>query len=145
MKSFSVYAMSFRKSQSRSLILAIFSNIIFLNILSEYVMPDMQDKAIMLQPIPNFHLNRVEKWIYFILKPGQEFLKLSKHPPPPPPPSLSQTSFNCPPNWPCQVKKGHGTNNMNYWVKMNFTFYWFWELWGSFLFFFFRFTAVGNW
>ena len=61
MKSFSVYAMSFRKPQSTSLILAIFSNIIFLNILSEYVMPDMQDKAIMLQPIPNFHLNRVEK------------------------------------------------------------------------------------
>ena len=61
MKSFSVYAMSFRKPQSTSLILAIFSNIIFLNILSEYVMPDMQDKTIMLQPIPNFHLNRVEK------------------------------------------------------------------------------------
>ena len=37
----------------------------------------------------------------FHLKLGQEFLKLSKHPP-----SLTQTYFNCPPL--CQVKKGHG-------------------------------------
>ena len=124
MKSFSVYAMSFRKSQSTSLILAIFSNIIFLNILSEYVMPDMQDKAIILQPIP-----------------GQEFLKLSKHPSPPP--FLSQTSFNCPPL--CQVKKGHGDQQFELLSKNEFHFLLVLRIVRFLSVFFFRFTAVGNW
>ena len=73
----------------------------------------------------------------FHLKLGHEFLKISKHPPPLPKLILTAPLF-------AKSKRDMVTNNLNYWVKMNFTFYWFWELWGSFLFFFF-FQVYGCW
>ena len=51
----------------------------------------------------------------FHLKLGQEFLKISKHPP-----SLTQTYFNCPPL--CQVKKGHGDQQLELLSKNEFHF-----------------------